>query len=332
MKKLLFVVFALFALSVRADNTITSKEYVAGQVSNLQEQIPAKNTNTVLTNTGTAGTIGEKAIYDTTAAFGAQSDALVTAGAFNSAIQNALESEFVCIEWQGSVHDNAHCLLYEVRAATQTQTLPSGYTQLEYIESTGTQYLNLGQPIGSGENITVKFEYTVGTPGVWFGARDDNSLSAGFVFDYAIDADTLFIISHNVARTAYYGYLFNTLSFSTPYILNWHGNPFRSPNLVPNETVGKTGNIDESNYLITPPYNAFLFAYNRGGVVYGRKPMRIYYFTVEGKMKLIPALRNSDDKLGMYDLITGTFFANSGTGEFVAGPVVNSNLYLPSGN
>ena len=309
-----------------ADNTITSKEYVDGQVATLQTQIPAKNTNTVLTNTGTAGTIGEKAIYDTTAAYGAQSDALVTAGAFNSAIQNALESEFICVEWLGDVHDNAHCLLYEVRAATQTQTLPSGYTQLEYIESTGTQYLNLGQPIGSGENITVKFEYTVGTPGVWFGARDDNSLSAGFVFDYAIDADTLFIISHNVARTAYYGYLFNTLSFSTPYILNWHGNPFRSPNLVPNETVGKTGNIDESTYLITPPYNAFLFAYNRGGVVYGRKPMRIYYFTVEGKMKLVPARRDSDGEVGMYDSVSNTFFTNSGTGEFIAGPVAS---YLP---
>ena len=100
-----------------ADNTITSKEYIDTQVSNLQTQIPAKNANTVVTNTGTAGTIGEKAIYDTTVAYGTQSDALVTAGAFNTAVQNALESEFVCVEWQGNVHDNAHCLLYEVQNA-----------------------------------------------------------------------------------------------------------------------------------------------------------------------------------------------------------------------
>lgn len=117
MKKLVFVVFALFALSVRADNTITSKEYVDGQVSNLQTQFPAKNTNTVVTNTGTAGTIGEKAIYDTTGTYAEQQDALVTAGAFNTAVQNALESEFVCVEWLGDVHDNAHCLLYEVKNA-----------------------------------------------------------------------------------------------------------------------------------------------------------------------------------------------------------------------
>ena len=117
MKKLLFVVLALFAFTAGADNTITSKEYVDGQVSTLQTQIPAKNTNTVVMNTGTAGEIGEKAIYDTTTAYGAQSDALVTAAAFNSAVQNALESEFVCVEWLGDVHDNAHCLLYQIQNA-----------------------------------------------------------------------------------------------------------------------------------------------------------------------------------------------------------------------
>ena len=158
MKKLLFVVLALFAFVAYADNTITSKEYVDDQVATLQTQIPAKNTNTVITNTGTAGTVGEKAIYDTSVAYNTQSDALVTAGAFNSAIQNALESEFVCIEWQGAVHDNTHCLLYEVRGAVQAQTLPAGYTQLEYLESTGTQYIDTGVEAIPGTAINTRFQ------------------------------------------------------------------------------------------------------------------------------------------------------------------------------
>ena len=122
MKKFLLSFLFLVVGIAYADNTITSKEYVDGQVADLQTQIPAKNVNTLVMNTGTAGTIGEKAIYDTTGTYAEQQDALVTAGAFNSAVQNALESEFVCVEWQGSVHDNAHCLLYEVRGATQTQS------------------------------------------------------------------------------------------------------------------------------------------------------------------------------------------------------------------
>jgi hypothetical protein len=41
----------------------------------------------------------------------------------------------------------------------------------------------------------------------------------------------------------------------------------------------------------------------------------------------IPARRNSDGVLGMYDTVSNTFFTNAGTGEFIAGPVV----YLPTG-
>ena len=117
MKKILlsFVVFVVGA--AYADNTITSKEYVDGQVAELQIQIPAKNVNTVVMNTDTAGEIGEKAIYNSNNDYAEQQDALVDAQTFNAAVQNALESEFVCIEWQGSVHDNAHCLLYEVKNA-----------------------------------------------------------------------------------------------------------------------------------------------------------------------------------------------------------------------
>ena len=36
----------------------------------------------------------------------------------------------------------------------------------------------------------------------------------------------------------------------------------------------------------------------------------------------IPAKRNSDNVLGMYDTVSGTFFTNQGTGSFVAGPEV----------
>ena len=38
---------------------------------------------------------------------------------------------------------------------------------------------------------------------------------------------------------------------------------------------------------------------------------------------LIPARRNSDGVLGMFDTVSGRFFTNSGTGSIVAGPVAN---------
>jgi len=309
MKKLLFVILSLFAVVAYADNTITSKEYVDGQVSSLQTQIPAKNTNTVVMNTGTAGEIGEKAIYDTTAAYGSQSDALVTAGAFNSAVQNALESEFVCVEWQGSVHDNAHCLLYEVRGAVQTQTLPSGYTQLEYIEATGEQYIDTGIVIHYGDCITTNLVITR-SDGLYrplFGAAQNGT-----------------------ARHLYVSYNGSG---------SWFANVFFEPVLLPNKMynlelcVAQSDN--QASRLVVNNINTYfapitveylsLKIFARNGTEY-RSMLKMYNLTIRRNnnlvIKLIPARRDSDGELGMYDTVSNTFFTNSGTGEFIAGPVV----------
>jgi hypothetical protein len=62
----------------------------------------------------------------------------------------------------------------------------------------------------------------------------------------------------------------------------------------------------------------------------GSLASRFYYVELDNgitKRNFIPARRNSDGVLGMYDTVTNTFFTNSGTGEFIAGPIV----YLPTG-
>ena len=53
---------------------------------------------------------------------------------------------------------------------------------------------------------------------------------------------------------------------------------------------------------------------------------RMYYYRVlfdgETVFNGIPARRNSDGVVGMWDTVTQTFFTNAGTGTFTAGPVV----------
>ena len=39
---------------------------------------------------------------------------------------------------------------------------------------------------------------------------------------------------------------------------------------------------------------------------------------------LIPAMRNSDSVVGMYDAVSGTFYENAGTGSFIAGDIIGS--------
>lgn len=53
---------------------------------------------------------------------------------------------------------------------------------------------------------------------------------------------------------------------------------------------------------------------------------KIYYCKIydnnELVRDLVPGIRKSDNVICMYDKVTGTFFENAGTGEFIAGPEI----------
>ena len=74
-----------------------------------------------------------------------------------------------------------------------------------------------------------------------------------------------------------------------------------------------------------PVGNLRLFARNNTYIDAGSH--QIYYVKLwNGSNQLIfhgiPAKRNSDNVLGMWDTVSKTFFTNQGTGSFIAGPAV----------
>ncbi len=85
---------ALATVTETDRKTPTSKGYVDTAIDTRQARIPAANTNsatpgtTVVTYTGTAGTIGERGIYDNSNNYTAGTDAgkLVTAGALTNKV------------------------------------------------------------------------------------------------------------------------------------------------------------------------------------------------------------------------------------------------------
>ena len=72
--------------------------------------------------------------------------------------------------------------------------------------------------------------------------------------------------------------------------------------------------------------NIVIFAQNNGGKIKYYSSYQNYSFKITQDNTLvrnfIPARRNSDNVVGMWDTVSQTFFTNSGTGTFVAGPVV----------
>ena len=185
---------------------------------------------------------------------------------------------------------------------------PSDYTQLEYIESTGTQWIDTG--IATSNNdlgfmleampLTSADVYPMGSRATnggtrFFGVRSQSSDT----FSYG-----------------WSGYLRATASQSyvnvrTTMSLNWLNSK--------KVTIGDDSN-DLATVNIANGRNITLFGVNGQLLWTGR----IYRAQIsEGNeiiANFIPVMRNSDSKVGMRDTVTGQFFTNAGTGEFIAGP------------
>ncbi len=123
MKKILFILFGVFVFSgafAAGENIPTSKSYVDSKLGEKQDIIPANDgTTQVLTNTGTAGEYGTKGIYDANGAYATQTQNLVDAATMNAGVQNAIDSEFQCIEWVNPNDHSSDCLLMDVFGQTE---------------------------------------------------------------------------------------------------------------------------------------------------------------------------------------------------------------------
>lgn len=192
------------------------------------------------------------------------------------------------------------------------------YTPLEYIESTGTQYINTGYKPNTDSRIEIG-AYTTDTEHnkILFGSRNNtgaDSSTKGFYcwFDpQTVEHPSVCFGSTGITRTS-----LGVTSSELHHVMLKNG-----------EFA-----IDDKSYSLTK--NSFidgpelmLFAVNTAGTIDDRKFYgRVYYARLYTSDALVhdyvPARRNSDDEIGLYDLVNSVFYANAGTGDFVAGPEV----------
>lgn len=219
----------------------------------------------------------------------------------------------------------AHSLSYvKAFGGTEQRNLPDGYQQLEYIESTGTQYIDTGI---SSANVTqckvnTKFKFgTISSSRYVLGTLDR---------DAAVTKDSAFgcLISYTDGKNWCNNYAFTAsatqmdrieITTDTEYEYELaYANQVSSCKL--NDTVRSYNNDSATKSLNGSMY---IFAGNDTGSV-GKFIGKIYYFRMELNNSLVanmvPCRRNSDNELGMYDTVSGQFFTNAGTGDFVAGP------------
>lgn len=188
-----------------------------------------------------------------------------------------------------------------------TGLLPSIYQQVEYIESTGTQYLDIEERAFGSSEIECKFQFTQNLAGFIFGARKTSSAN-----------QTTLLINSS-------GYLVCcAMAFAAQNIQKYDNNVH---SIVMNSKTVVFDNEITLNFTngVPSPTTLNLFACNDEsiGEGYSKSYSRIYYFRMSNNgiliRDLIPCYRISDDVIGMYDMVNGVFYTNKGTGTFLKG-------------
>ena len=201
-------------------------------------------------------------------------------------------------------------------AGWKVRGLPDEYTRLQYVESTGTQYIDTGvSGFNSGDwEIGVKWMITG-----W-------SVSYGYVLGvYKNEASNAYrVILQNTDNDAYWISANSKAGGGSVAVTNKPKNVIHTATLMKNTFVfdGQTYSAPTTGDTI--PSSAKMTLFGGGGSNVLKSKSRIYSAYAKKnnvlKFNLIPARRNSDSVVGMYDTVTKTFLTNVGTGVFT-GPV-----------
>ena len=186
--------------------------------------------------------------------------------------------------------------------------LPDGYTQLDYIQSNGAQYIDTGFKPNQDTRVIVDIEVLT------------SQTTEGHICSVA-------------------GSLYYTLFFD-PEQSNWYGTRYgtgpiktlpASVNTRNRITIDKNKNVttiddvsvEDSISTFQTSYNLPIFVRNTSGNINSYIKAKLYSFRLYDNGTLvrdyIPCV-SPENIIGLYDLVNDQFYSNAGSGTFTAGP------------
>ena len=178
--------------------------------------------------------------------------------------------------------------------------------ELEYIQATGTQYIDTGALANKGLVIEISFKCTATSPNymrLWgiSGASTAEAMMNNVTnTEWAFDG---FSTNYTINATS----TFRTLKYSRGTMTNVY---------LDGSSLGVFATKSDTNK------NLWLFRGNDRYSNYYLAYCKIWTNYSTLVRDFIPAKRKSDGAIGLYDKVNEIFYANSGTGSFVAGPDV----------
>jgi hypothetical protein len=199
-------------------------------------------------------------------------------------------------------------------AGTPKDTLPEGYTQLEYIQSSGAQYVDTEFRPKNTTKVMMDFQVTAQPKShqIIFGERTSYSGADQFVLGYT---------GHK--SPAVWRSDFGNSQVSFPSTVLWSTRMTVVRN-GPDCTLNGTA-VKNSSAVFSSTHNLFLLANNDNETAAGHISAKLYLCQISDGEKIarffIPC-KNAGGAVGLYDLIGQKFYGNAGTGTFTAGPVI----------
>lgn len=197
-------------------------------------------------------------------------------------------------------------------------SLPSGYKRLEYIQSSGTQWIDTG--FKPNQNTRIKMDCNV----IGFNSGD------AFLFGARIaSGNTAFCLAADDANTRWFALYGNAVQNPTGTCTGKHSIDFNQNVLT---LDGKNFTFEKTTFQSS--YNLLLFAtITNGNVDSQRGKMAIYSCQIYDNVTLIRdyiPCQTTSGEIGLWDDVNSVFYGNAGTGTFTAGPVVMAIPEAPS--
>lgn len=192
--------------------------------------------------------------------------------------------------------------------------LPSAFQEVEYIESSGTQYIDIGYAcLTANQKVIIQFETTNSFAGNGIFGSQSSSARSGILWRSSTNLQ--FGIGNQGAGTVIGTYSQN-VKYTFDYSSTQNTYSCRLNDTYLRENASYTGsNITN--------LNIFLFANNYQGSAESPVAIRMYSAKLYDNGVLardfVPCYRKADNVIGLYDLVNGVFYTNAGSGTFTKG-------------
>lgn len=196
-------------------------------------------------------------------------------------------------------------------------SLPSGYRKLEYIQSSGTQYIDTGFKPNQDTRVVTKISFDAVT-----------SSSSSYAFGAANSGSSgMFEIStgNNMIRLGYGGTaVVQTFPSTKPFTIDFNKNVVT---------------INEAAYTLTAAtftgtHSMYICDTNRGRAYRAIPAVTVYSFRIYDNGTLVRDFipcKNASGVVGMWDDVNSVFYQNAGSGTFDAGELSKAHKVCING-